>query len=186
MKLALADQLKSTPHHKENMYISSFGGETTPKSQVDIITIVLETDLGDVSISALVVPTIAAPLHNFVNSDVCKLPRLQGLKLAHPVGMPEKFNISLLIGTDYYWQIVGNHIVRGKGLTAMQSKLGYLLSGPLPQQIQFSNANVFHACPTQILDVTDIAYSPEPSVDVSLTATLQFLYRGQNTVVSHS
>lgn len=64
---ALADQLKSTPHHKENLYISSFGGETTPKSQVDIITIVLETDLGDVSMSALVVPTIAAPLHNFVN-----------------------------------------------------------------------------------------------------------------------
>ena len=170
MTRTLADQLKSTPHHKENLYISSFGGETTPKSQVDIITIVLETDLGDVSMSALVVPTIAAPLHNFVNSDVRNLPYLQGLKLAHPVGTPEKFDISLLIGTDYYWQIVGNHIVRGKGPTAMQSKLGYLLSGPLPQQVQFSNTNVFHACPTQILDVTDITDSPQPSVDVSLTA----------------
>ena len=82
---ALADQLRSTSYCKENLCISSFGGETTSKSQIDIVRVVLETDFGDVNISALVVPTIAAPLHNFVNSDVRKLPHLQGLKLAHPV-----------------------------------------------------------------------------------------------------
>ena len=114
---ALADQLKSTFYCKENLCISSFGGETTSKSQIDIVRVVLETDFGDVNISALVVPTIAAPLHNFINSDVHKLPHLQGLKLAHPVGTPEKFDISLLIGADHYWQVVGNHIVRGKGPT---------------------------------------------------------------------
>jgi len=51
---------------------------------------------------------------------------------AHPVNSTEKFQISLLIGVDYYWEIAGNHIVRGTGPTAMESKLGYLLSGPLP------------------------------------------------------
>ena len=42
-----------------------------------------------------------------------------------------QFDISLLIGVDYYWNIVEDHIVRGDGPTAVQSKLGYLLSGPL-------------------------------------------------------
>jgi len=35
----------------------------------------------------------------------------------------------LLIGADHYWDVVEDKIVRGKGPTAMQSKLGYLLSG---------------------------------------------------------
>ena len=158
----LADQLRSTSYGKETLCISSFGGETTSKSQIDIVRVVLETILGDVNISALVVPTIAAPLHNFVNSDVRKLPHLQGLKLAHPVGTPEKFDISLLIGADHYWQVVGNHIVRGKGPTAMQSKLGYLLSGPLSQQIQSTNTSVFHI---QTLDLSNIADCPELPID---------------------
>ena len=34
---ALANQLKSTCYCKEHMCISFFGGETTPKSQVDVI-----------------------------------------------------------------------------------------------------------------------------------------------------
>ena len=34
---ALANQLKSSCYCKEHMCISSFGGETTPKSQVDVI-----------------------------------------------------------------------------------------------------------------------------------------------------
>ena len=160
---ALADQLRSTSYCKENLCISSFGGETTSKSQIDIVRVVLETDFGDVNISALVVPTIAAPLHNFINSDICKLPHLQGLKLAHPVGTSEKFDISLLIGADHYWQVVGNHIVRGKGPTAMESKLGYLLSGPLSQQIQSTNTMVFH---TQTLDLSNIADCPELCTDV--------------------
>ena len=42
------------------------------------------------------------------------------------------FTILLLIGTDYYWTFVQDCIVRGEGPTAQQSKLGYLLSGPLP------------------------------------------------------
>lgn len=46
---ALADQLRSTSYCKENLCILSFDGENTPKSQVDIIRVVLETDLGDVT-----------------------------------------------------------------------------------------------------------------------------------------
>jgi len=57
-----------------------------------------------------------------------------GLPLAHPVMNIDKFKISLLIGTDHYWNLVNDHIIYGNGPTAMSSKLGYLLSGPLPYE----------------------------------------------------
>ena len=33
---------------------------------------------------------------------------------------------------DHYWSFVQDHIIRGDGPTAQQSRLGYLLSGPMP------------------------------------------------------
>ena len=56
------------------------------------------------------------------------MPHLQGLTLAHPITDKENFEISLLIGSDHYWNFVGDHIVRGNGPIAMQPKLSYLLS----------------------------------------------------------
>ncbi|XP_063436158.1 uncharacterized protein LOC134717595 [Mytilus trossulus] len=34
-------------------------------------------------------------------------------------------------GADYYWDIVQDHVIRGNGPTAVASKIGYLLSGPV-------------------------------------------------------
>ena len=95
--------------------------------------------------SVLVVPTIATPISNPLNTVVLQLPYLKGLPLAHPITASENFEISLLIGADHYWDLVGDHIVRGAGPTAMSSKLGYLLSGPtlLPQPVSTS-ANSLH------------------------------------------
>ena len=64
----------------------------------------------------------------------------------------EKLDISLLIGVDHYWKIVGNHIVRGKGPTAMQSKLQYLLLGPLLLQSEPESVWL-HLYMTQTLDL---------------------------------
>ena len=50
------------------------------------------------------------------------------LTLAHPMVSHSRFDISLLIGIDYYWKVVEDHVVRGDGPIL---KLGYLLSGPL-------------------------------------------------------
>ena len=51
--------------------------------------------------------------------------------LAHPITGDRPFEVSLLIGVDHYWKIVGDHVIRGDGPTAVKSKLGYPLSGPL-------------------------------------------------------
>ena len=63
-----------------NLSILSFGREITPKNQVNSIQFVLETDVGDVNITALVVPKVAAPIENFISSDLHNLTYLRGLK----------------------------------------------------------------------------------------------------------
>ena len=70
------------------------------------------------------------PLKTYRN-EVRKYSYLKGLQLAHPVSESEEFSIEILIGADYYWSIVQDKIIRGEGPIAIQSKLGYLLSGPL-------------------------------------------------------
>lgn len=93
-----------------------------------------------ISMEVLIVPTIAAPLQNNINFDASKLHYLQGLKLAHPVCSGDKLEISMLIGADYYWDIVQNKIIRGKGPTAVQSRLGYLLSGSMSNSTGYTTS----------------------------------------------
>ena len=56
------------------------------------------------------------------------------------------FKISLLVGADFYCDLVEDHIIRGDGPTAMSSKLGYLLSGPAPlaQPVSTAIVNTLH------------------------------------------
>lgn len=90
----LATQLGAIPDSKESSSVSSFGGSTTHKNQIGSINLTLETTIGDVNISALVVSKIARPIQNFVNADLHNLSHLQGLTVAHPVSLVEKFDIS--------------------------------------------------------------------------------------------
>ena len=75
-------------------------------------------------------PYHRCPTKISATSRVTALPYLHELQLAHPVNTDGDFNISLLIRADHYWDIVEDHIIRG-GPTAISSKIGYLLSGPV-------------------------------------------------------
>ncbi|XP_070545592.1 uncharacterized protein [Ptychodera flava] len=83
---------------------------------------------------ALVVPKIAAPLQNQLSRKLGELTHLRGLKLAHPLSDCPSFVVDILIGADFYWDFVGDKIIRGPP-TAVSSKLGYLLSGPVPGRV---------------------------------------------------
>ena len=76
---------------------------------------------------------------------------MQGLDLAHPYTYTTEFQINLLIGADFYWNIVENQIIRGNGPMAVQSKLGYLLSGPIPPSEKTGDLQMFHTA-TQAMD----------------------------------
>jgi len=142
----LANELALQSHTFENISLSSFGADKPLHKCMDAVLIHIKTMTGElIPLSALIVPTIAAPITNPLNTDVFSLPHLKGLQLAHPVTTAENFEISLLVGADFYWDLVGDHIIRGDGPTAMSSKLGYLLSGPvLFPHTPSATANILH------------------------------------------
>ena len=116
----LATTLVVTPHRSEKINLSSFGSSQPLYRRMDSVLVHIKTRSGElVPVSALVVPTIAAPLANMTNASVSKLLHLKGLPLAHPITRDENFEISLLVGADSYWNLVGDHIVRGDGPTAV-------------------------------------------------------------------
>ena len=134
--LANTLQLQLQPLKKEMIYLSAFTSQTPSPQHLEVAKIYLETKTGiKLPLSVLIVPTIAAPLQNTVQSQLTQLPYLQGLTLAHPVTSEKEFELSLLIGADHYWDVIEDHIIRGNEPTAMKSKLGYVLSGPLPQSV---------------------------------------------------
>ena len=129
----LANALKLLPCRNESISLASFGADASMPQCLDVTTVNIVSHTGEmIPLSVLVVPKIAAPLHCITSSKLRELPYLRNLTLAHPIMKEDsQFDISLPIGVDHYWKIVEDHIVRGDGPTAVQSKLGYLLSAPL-------------------------------------------------------
>ena len=149
----LADQLQTSTTESVTMSISAFGGTSTP-STLQSISIQLVTRSNDeVTLSVVVVPTIATPLKisNLAYQAVEQLPYLQGLDLAHPITHSPNFEITVLIGADFYWHVVEDKIICENGPTAVQSKLGYLLSGPLLSLSSTRDLQVFHSV-SQLID----------------------------------
>ena len=59
-------------------------------------------------------------------------PCLSGLKLADFCTEGETLGVDILVGSDYYWKLVTGHTIKGaQGPTAVHSKLGWVLSGPV-------------------------------------------------------
>ncbi|XP_071161141.1 uncharacterized protein [Mytilus edulis] len=129
---SIADKLQIRPSGRDTIELSAFGDKEKNIRHLDTATVQLQTDKGEiVNINALIVPDIAVPLQNQTKYFTRNLPYLKDLKLAHPTNNADSFEISLLIGADYYWDIVQDHVIRGNGPTAVASKIGYLLSGPV-------------------------------------------------------
>ena len=184
----MAARLYLQPTTTQIMALASFGANTASYQELGAVTIEIETITGDrIPISVLVIPSIAAPIQSSINTSVRNMPYLQGLKLAHPVTSDHKFEIGLLIGTDYYWSFIQDHIVRGQGPTAQQSKLGYLLSGPVPSSPQEASSSI-------LLQLTSTTTAPhEPDLEhfwsieaIGTTADPSFLKTYQETCIHQS
>ncbi|XP_063427239.1 uncharacterized protein LOC134710772 [Mytilus trossulus] len=147
----LTDDLAKTLNLKtegvEVVHLSAFGKENTSTRELRKSTVHIETgNRRKFPIKVLIVPTIAVPLQNHMRNVNRDMNYLKGLRLAHPVTKEDSFEISLLIGADYYWDFIEDEIIRGDGPTAVRSKLGYLLSGPLQSGIARSSttAGIFN------------------------------------------
>jgi len=166
----LANDWKICSSEQQEICLSSFG-DATSLAKLQVTSIYLQTKAGDeIPLSILVVPKIAT-LKNLVYSPIERFPYLQGLTLAHPVTHTSNFEISLLIGADFYRNIVEDHIICGDGPTAMKSKLGYLLSSPTPSlQTVDKSPQVFHTA-VQLTEENDISKFWDTELAGTLPAT---------------
>jgi hypothetical protein len=68
----------------------------------------------------------------FTEAIVESYSHLQHLQLADDGDLVSVPEIDILVGADFYWHIVTGNVVRGEsGPVAMETKLGYVLSGPV-------------------------------------------------------
>ena len=120
----LADKLQLQTSGTEVVQLAAFGSSSKKVSQIDTATVYLLTDSREkIAIDVLIVPTVAVPFENRQRNAV-SLPYLRGLKLAHPLTGEDIFSISLLIGADKYWDIVGNsHSRRRTNGSAVKDRL---------------------------------------------------------------
>ena len=90
-------------------------------------------DGGDLVLPAVVVPHICDPVRTCsINPASGAYEHLTGLKLADSEINGGDVEIDLLIGSDFYWKMVTGRVVRGdNGPTAIETRLGWVLSGPV-------------------------------------------------------
>ncbi|KAG1653542.1 Gypsy retrotransposon integrase-like protein 1 [Nymphon striatum] len=122
-------KLNLKPTHAEVIHLSIFGDNSPRSKKLNVVLFNLETKYGpNLQIKAMVVPQISTPM-KVMTQQVKELPHIKHLDLAQHI-TADDVEISLLIGADYYWDIIGDHVVKGPGPTAVSSSLGYVLSGP--------------------------------------------------------
>ncbi|XP_006824713.1 uncharacterized protein LOC102809329 [Saccoglossus kowalevskii] len=142
-KFAEKISLRST--NKESVNLATLGHQDKYPRSLNTGTVNLHTLTGDkTAINVLLIPEISDNLTHHVNSDLLTLPYLRDLTLAHPVSNGLAFDIDILIGADYYWDLIGDQIIRGSGPTAVSSVFGYLLSGPKNNGQTTTDAHVLH------------------------------------------
>ena len=183
------------PHNTVELSLSTFGTGISSITKLDVATIYLHGISGLViPLTFLIVPTIAAPIHTVDHKEITHLPYLEGLQLAHPISSAERFSITLLIGSDQYWNIVEDHVVRGNGPTAVASKLGYLLSGPLETSNQCQTvASTLHVATQQTpnlekfwsveaVGITPVNYPNNTFLDTYINSSVDCLSDGSYRV----
>ena len=129
----------------ESLSMKTFGSSEGHQASYDLVQLGLTTkDNESLQMSALVVPFICNPLTSQpINRSGENYEHLLGLDLADSANIADSLEVDVLIGSDSYWSLVTGRIVRGKsGPTAIHTKVGWILSGPVDQQEVTTNLSL--------------------------------------------
>ena len=135
---SLKDALSLPTIRQETLEITIFGSDVGTVKTCDVTQFCVRSPYNDLSmyVTAYVVPTVSAPLKNqAINFAASTYPHLSGLMLAdYPADSGDELLLHILIGADYYWHFMNGGMIRGEqgGPVALDSKLGWILSGPVP------------------------------------------------------
>ena len=125
----LQTQLQLKPVKIEKLLLNTFGTRGYKTQACNVVKLYLQGLEGveKVSNSALTSPVICSPLSSAVK--IARYPHLGGLQLADDCSTTPG-EIDVLIGSNFYWSVVTGDTIRGDhGPVAVNSKLGWLLSG---------------------------------------------------------
>jgi len=125
---SVSSRLNLKPVKSENLRINTFGDANYQKQKCTVVKLCLQTrSHEELELFALNYPVICSPLPSKIN--VADYVHLEGLDFADDFDNTE--SIDVLIGSDYYWDFVTGDSIKGEhGPTAVDSKFGWLLSGP--------------------------------------------------------
>ena len=125
--------LQLQPTGERTLSIATFGAiqEQTRVCPIVSVGICLK-GYPTVSLSLHVVPTICEPLScQPISASVEANGHLMGLDLADSADGSSHLPVDILVGSDYYWDLVMGSVCRSeKGPTAIHTKLGWVFSGP--------------------------------------------------------
>ena len=131
----IRDALNLPISHSESGTIKPFGSNTGTHQQCKVVNLCIGT-LGkeDVTLSAVCVPVISSPVQGQCpRQAVSNYPHLVGLTLADDC--EGEADIDILVGADQYWNLVTGRLIQGdSGPTAIHTRLGWVLSGPVHYQ----------------------------------------------------
>jgi hypothetical protein len=116
--------------------LNTFGDNKYKRQNCEIYKFNIENQNGseEVEVTAINFPIICSPLNSKVNTNYVQLEGGDD---------NESNSIYILIGADYYWDIVTGDVVEGEGgPTAVSSKLGWLLSGRVPKSAEHEDPTV--------------------------------------------
>ena len=129
----LKEKLSLHLERVETLLIKTFGSTEEQPQYRDVVKLVLTTRDGpDLELEFVVVPLICETLSGQQISRAVELyPHLFGLEMAD-IFEDDNMDVNILIGLDHYWRVVSGSTVSGKsGPTAIGTKFGWVLSGPM-------------------------------------------------------
>lgn len=127
----------------EVVEITTFGSPRGTKEPCNVVNLSIITRDGlTVDMSALVVPYICEAVYRQSPRRIAsQFSHLSGLDLADGGQETETTVVDVLIGADYYWSLVSGRVCRGStGPIALETKVGWILSGPAGDDYGLSNA----------------------------------------------
>ena len=134
----LRNALQLPTINQETLMVKTFGSETGQIQSRDLVQLCVQgmTSETYLYVNAYAVPISCSPLQNqAVNFAASAYQHVSGLLLADSISADENENnveVDVLIGADYYWHFLTGAIKRGEsGPTALQTKVGWVLSGPV-------------------------------------------------------
>lgn len=139
-------QLQLKEYGYENLRISAFNSRTPEVKTLIKAELGIEClDGSTITIYPLVIPYISTPIDVTSRSQAKNIWQFKDINFAHPLDDEDPFDIQVLVGADFYYDVIQDYNRRSfeGGPVAVPSKIGFLLSGPVPSKVNLNNSSVF-------------------------------------------